>query len=281
MLRTIAVCCLLMGVWSVRGVSEESPQQDRAALAIIAAELHSNDRPTEPLPAPKTVTVTIAPEPQTVAVVLPAQLQPQPSQEVAAVDPNQVPQVVPDETPRVDPTEKPAPRRRYRFKSLEDWKARKAARLKEKEQIIDQIVQTARANGVKPQEALAIAQIESGFHPRVSRWEPKLHTYSLGLFQLLIPTARAMGFEGKNKELLKPDINIPMGIQYISMCYQVNKISTLDLACCYQAGLYASEKVCHQNQMVRKYAAMLRGLKIRWRQWLEGNDISYYAQTNK
>jgi soluble lytic murein transglycosylase-like protein len=275
MLRTIAVCCLLVGVWSVRGVSEESPQPNRAALDIIASELQSNNRPSEPLPAPKTVTVTITPEPQTVAVVLPSQLLPQP------VDPNQVPQVVQDDTPRVDPTEKPIPRRRYRFKSLEDWKARKAARLKEKEQIIDQIVQTARANGVKPHEALAIAQIESGFHPRVSRWEPKLHTYSLGLFQLLIPTAKAMGFVGKNRELLKPDVNIPMGIQYISMCYQVNKVSTLDLACCYQAGLYASEKVCHQNQMVRKYAAMLRGLKIRWRQWLEGNDISYYAQTNK
>jgi hypothetical protein len=65
------------------------------------------------------------------------------------------------------------------------------------------------------------------------------------------------------------------------MCYQVNKISTLDLACCYQAGLYASEKTCHQNLMVRKYAAMLRGLKIRWRQWLEGNEFSYYAKADK
>jgi hypothetical protein len=174
----------------------------------------------------------------------------------------------------------PAPR----TEANQSREARREARRIEKEEIIEQIILTAQEYGVKPYEALAIAQIESGFHPRVLRWEPKLHTYSMGLFQLLIPTAKnTLGYVGHNRDLLRSEINIPLGIQYISMCYQVNKVSTLDLACCYQAGLYASERVCHRNSMVRKYAAMLRSLKSQWYAYLkllnDNGAEDVYAQT--
>lgn len=61
----------------------------------------------------------------------------------------------------------------------------------------------------------AVIAHESRFVPTAVRGEPQLNDASRGLMQLLLATARHMGFTGEADALFQPGVNIPLGVRYL------------------------------------------------------------------
>ena len=135
--------------------------------------------------------------------------------------------------------------------------------------IIDQIIEASKKKNIEPAVALAVAENESSFNPRARRREKKLKTSSLGIFQVLVTTARLeLGFTGQDSDLYDPEINIRLGLAYISRCYEEAGRSLKQLACCYTGGIYAEPWVCRTGP-VRKYHAALQARQKYWRDYLK------------
>lgn len=62
----------------------------------------------------------------------------------------------------------------------------------------------------------AVIEAESGWNPRAYRAEPKINDASRGLMQLLLGTARGLGFDGSSEDLYDPAENIRLGVLYLS-----------------------------------------------------------------
>lgn len=61
----------------------------------------------------------------------------------------------------------------------------------------------------------AVIHEESGGDPDAFPEHPERAGASFGLMQLLLPTARAVGFGGKARELFGPALNITLGSRYL------------------------------------------------------------------
>jgi hypothetical protein len=151
-----------------------------------------------------------------------------------------------------------------------------------REGIISKIIEASRNKSIDPATALAVAEKESDFNPRARRWEEKLKTASLGLFQVLVTTARAqLGFEGASRQMYDPDINIQLGLSYINQCYvQVGK-SLADLSCCYQAGFEVKKKfpkLCSSIQ-IKDYFKDLQLKKGRWIEYVQEYESVHQKET--
>lgn len=137
----------------------------------------------------------------------------------------------------------------------------------DKNQLIEKIVKTAKTKKVEPALALAIADLESKFNPKAQKYEPKLKTYSVGLFQVLFTTARLeFAFRGSKDQLLDPDTNIGMGIEYLTRCIETKGPKLKDIACCYNAGFNAKAAFCDQHKGVQVYLAKLKQRVEYWKQ---------------
>ncbi len=79
--------------------------------------------------------------------------------------------------------------------------------------IIDQAAQQLRIS-----QALleAVIHEESGGDPDAFPEHPERDGASFGLMQLLLPTARMVGFTGKAPQLFGPDMNIRLGAAYLA-----------------------------------------------------------------
>ena len=119
----------------------------------------------------------------------------------------------------------------------------------------EQIITQSQKAGVDPALALAIVRVESSFNPAVVRFEPRFNTYSAGLFQVFLPTAKSLGFNGSLKELLTPGVNIFYGLKYLKLCRDRFGNNIELNACCYNAGVAVRESVCVNNVGVREYVA--------------------------
>ena len=64
---------------------------------------------------------------------------------------------------------------------------------------------------VPPTLILAVAHMESGGDPDAFRVEPALADASFGLMQVLLGTARGLGFTGPPKALFEPAVSIELG----------------------------------------------------------------------
>ncbi len=62
----------------------------------------------------------------------------------------------------------------------------------------------------------AVIAVESGFNPKAYREEKKISDASRGLMQLLLQTARALGFGGTAEDLFSPGANIWYGTKLLS-----------------------------------------------------------------
>lgn len=62
----------------------------------------------------------------------------------------------------------------------------------------------------------AVIAHESRFVPTAIRGEPQLNDASRGLMQLLLATARELGFNGEADALFNPGVNIPLGVRYLA-----------------------------------------------------------------
>ena len=70
--------------------------------------------------------------------------------------------------------------------------------------------------GVAPELILAVMGIESAFNPRAYRYEATLKDASRGLMQLLLSTARSLGFAGAPEQLYDADVNANLGTKYLA-----------------------------------------------------------------
>ena len=78
---------------------------------------------------------------------------------------------------------------------------------------------------------MAVAKWESNFDHKHILWEPTVNGNAYGTYSLLSPTARSMGWEGKNpKELLNPETNAKYALKYLFIKlekYEANILHTL------------------------------------------------------
>ena len=135
-----------------------------------------------------------------------------------------------------------------------------------KNEIIDKIVHSSMKYGVDPLLALAIVEKESNFNPYAKKEEGELGTASIGLFQVLLSTAKAeFGFPGGEKELFDPKNNIKVGLQYIKRCLGYVGENISSIACCYQAGFYSNQNWCRTNKKIQRYAEDVSRKREAWR----------------
>lgn len=70
----------------------------------------------------------------------------------------------------------------------------------------------ARAQGIRPELAVAMVEQESAWNPAAIRNEPQIKSASWGLFQILPETAKACPGKPAAEELLHPVVNIRCGL---------------------------------------------------------------------
>lgn len=71
-------------------------------------------------------------------------------------------------------------------------------------------------HGVAPELILAVMQAESVFDPRAYRAEPQIGDASRGLMQLLLRTARGLGFTGPADQLYDAAVNADLGTKLLA-----------------------------------------------------------------
>lgn len=136
--------------------------------------------------------------------------------------------------------------------------------------IVELITVTARSEGVDPALAVAIAEQESSLVPNKERFEKRYNTYSVGLFQMFIPTAKDMGFKGSKEELKTPTTNIKLGIAHLKSCTSRFGSDARLVACCHNAGKYVKVKFCSSYAWTARYAAEVVAKKAEWDRKLSG-----------
>ncbi len=123
--------------------------------------------------------------------------------------------------------------------------------------IVALIVRESSRVGIDSNLALAVAWHESRLRPGGELKEPKLKTSSIGVFQVLLPTARSMGFAGTKAQLFDPKTNIKYGIQYLSGCVNRFGADVDKVLCCYNGGHRVRESFC-QTPRIRHYIAQVK-----------------------
>jgi soluble lytic murein transglycosylase-like protein len=78
------------------------------------------------------------------------------------------------------------------------------------------INQAASDNSVDPALIKGVIAQESNFVPTAYRSEPSIGDASYGLMQILLGTARGMGFDGSGQDLFDPSTNIQYGSAFLS-----------------------------------------------------------------
>lgn len=92
------------------------------------------------------------------------------------------------------------------------------------------IAMHAKEQGVPVALADAVVKVESTYNPRAT------NGYNLGLTQISLPTARAMGYSGTAGGLYDADTNLRYGIKYLAHAYRLSKGNTCQTILKYQAG---------------------------------------------
>jgi soluble lytic murein transglycosylase-like protein len=99
------------------------------------------------------------------------------------------------------------------------------------------IAETAKKYSLDPQIIYATIMTESDGREYAFRYEPKIKDASLCMGQILISTARSLGFSGNPKELYKPEICIDLiGKYHRKMLSTYGELTPIQLATAYNAG---------------------------------------------
>src|SRR5690349_13202463 len=83
------------------------------------------------------------------------------------------------------------------------------------QEILRAVGRAARQQGIDPVLVAGVVQQESSFRPDAFRAEPQIRDASRGLMQLLLGTARWMGFTGEPAELFDVETNLTYGCRYL------------------------------------------------------------------
>jgi soluble lytic murein transglycosylase len=102
--------------------------------------------------------------------------------------------------------------------------------------VFEETVQNAaETSNISPNLIWAVMREESGFSPKIESW-----ANALGLMQLILPTAKAMGKQlgitVTRQNLRKPEVNIPLGAAYLSYLSTLFRAHPVLVAAGYNAG---------------------------------------------
>ena len=78
------------------------------------------------------------------------------------------------------------------------------------------IEREAKAKGLPPEVADAVARVESGYNPGAVGGSGER-----GLMQVMPPTASMLGFKGSAGELAEPETNIKLGVEYLAGAWKL------------------------------------------------------------
>jgi len=92
------------------------------------------------------------------------------------------------------------------------------------------ILAAASTWGLDPDLIGAVIWQESRGDRLAARFEPRINDTSYGLMQILLGTARSLGFAGSVPELLEPSTNIMLGAQYLRSRFDLYGDLRLSLA---------------------------------------------------
>lgn len=88
-------------------------------------------------------------------------------------------------------------------------------------------------HGLPPALADAVMKIESSYDPKA------YNAGAIGLMQILLPTARGLGYAGDAEGLTHPETNLKYGIMYLAQAYRLSNGDTCQTVMRYQSGHYA------------------------------------------
>ncbi|MFC0284094.1 transglycosylase SLT domain-containing protein [Camelimonas abortus] len=115
--------------------------------------------------------------------------------------------------------------------------------------------EAARASGVPPELADAVATVESGYNPAAAGADGEV-----GLMQVLPSTARLLGFSGPLAELAQPETNIRYGVAYLAGAWRLAGGDICTAVMKYRAG-HAESRFSHRSveycRRVRAHLARL------------------------
>lgn len=124
-----------------------------------------------------------------------------------------------------------------------------------KSPFVKEIEITAKKYELDPQVIYATIMTESEGNKYAFRYEPKIKDASLCLGQILISTARSLGFNGDPKELYKPSVCIDLiGKYHRKMLDRYGSLTPIQLAVAYNSG--------------SPHKRPVRGHLTRFRMWL-------------
>ena len=109
----------------------------------------------------------------------------------------------------------------------------------------------ARANGVPVALAKAVVTVESRYNPRLTG-----RAGEIGLMQIKLQTARAMGYRGSRQGLFDPETNIKYGMLYLAGAHQLSGGTTCGTILKYQGGHYAKR----MGASTKQYCARVQKL---------------------
>lgn len=99
------------------------------------------------------------------------------------------------------------------------------------------IEEAAKKYSLDPQVIYATIMTESEGNKYAFRYEPQIKDASLCMGQILISTARSLGFSGSPKELYKPEVCIDLiGKYHRKMLSTYGELTPIQLATAYNAG---------------------------------------------
>ena len=97
------------------------------------------------------------------------------------------------------------------------------------------------SNGVDYRVLKAICEVETNHNTKLKKiWDGG--SYSYGICQVKLGTARAMGFKGSDKELSNPEINIEFAARYLAYQLKRYKGNYKKAIVSYNRGSYTNEE---------------------------------------
>lgn len=116
----------------------------------------------------------------------------------------------------------------------------------------DLIAKHARENGVPVRLARAVVRIESNFNARA-----RGRAGEVGLMQIKLASARAMGYSGNASALYHPDTNLRYGMKYLGIAHSMANGDVCGTIMRYNGGHYATRMTSVSRGYCRKVMAML------------------------
>jgi len=109
----------------------------------------------------------------------------------------------------------------------------------------------ARENGVPAKLAEAVVRVESNYNAKA-----RGSAGEIGLMQIKLSTARAMGYRGSRQGLYEPNTNLKYGMKYLGGAHKLADGDTCGTILRYNAGHYAKR----MNKTSSRYCAKVKDI---------------------